>query len=151
MAGAEQGSEQMPKLTAKKVESLLKSGKECRKLDGAGLHLQVRGTSNASWILRFVSPVTGKTRECGLGPVHMVSLAEARAKAAEARVMVAKGVDPVAAKHTNMGKHESASGSSITFGQATEHFWEAQQSRWRNPQVKFGWVGFMRRNTARIW
>jgi integrase len=141
----------MAKLTSKKVESLLKSGKKCRKLDGAGLHLQIRGTTNASWVLRFVSPLTGKTRECGLGSVSMVGLAEARQKAAEARVMVSKGIDPVAAKLSGAGGRERMSGSSMTFGAAAEAFWEVQQSRWRNKRVREGWVGFMRRNAARIW
>ncbi len=65
-------------------------------------------------------------------------------------MQVGKGVDPIAAKLNNTG-HENATTSSMTFGQATEAFWEAQQSRWRNPKVKFGWVGFMRRHCARIW
>jgi hypothetical protein len=141
----------MPKLTTKKIESMLKSGKQCRILDGMGLHLQIRSSSNASWILRFVSPVTHRTREMGIGSVNIVGLAEARAKAAEARVLVAKGVDPISAKSTNKGRHESVSGSSMTFGAAAEAFWEVQQSRWRNRKVRLGWVGFMRRHTAKLW
>ena len=65
--------------------------------------------------------------------------------------MVSKGIDPVAAKRRGAGRHESASGSAMTFGAAAEAFWEAQQSRWRNHKVKFGWVGFMKRHCARIW
>ena len=78
-------------LTAKKVKSLLKQGKQGRVLDGAGLHIQIRGTTNASWVLRFVSPVTHRTRELGLGSVSQVTLAEARQKAAEARVIGQQG------------------------------------------------------------
>lgn len=140
----------MPKLTTKKIESLLKAGNKCRVLDGAGLHLQVRSNTNASWILRYVSPVTGKTRELGLGSVSNVGLAEARQKAAEARVMVGRGQDPIATKPSSEIA-PGAQSSSITFGEAAATFWEAQQARWRNKRVREGWLGFMRRHTAKIW
>jgi integrase len=140
----------MPKLTTKKIERLLKAGNKCRVLDGAGLHLQVRSNTNASWILRYVSPVTGKTRELGLGSVSSVGLAEARQKAAEARVMVGRGQDPIATKPSSEIA-PGAQSSSITFGEAAATFWEAQQARWRNKRVREGWLGFMRRHTAKIW
>jgi hypothetical protein len=70
----------MTKLTTKKIESLLKAGRKCRALDGQNLYLQVRGVNRASWILRYVSPLSCKTRELGLGAIAQVSLAQARAK-----------------------------------------------------------------------
>jgi hypothetical protein len=86
-----------------KIQSLLKAGSNARILDSAGLHLQLRGkgrngTGRASWVLRYVSPLTHKTRELGLGAFEQVGLAQARVKAAEARVPVSKGIDPVEAK-----------------------------------------------------
>ena len=123
-------------------------------LDGQGLHLQIRGATNASWILRFVSPVSRRTREMGLGSISQVTLAEARAKAAEIRVMVAKGQDPIEAQKETTGflKNPVVGGaSSITFGIAAERFWEAQQGRWRNAKVRLSWVPFMRQHCARLW
>ncbi len=89
-------------LTAKKIESLLKVGKKCRTLDEKGLYLQLKSSTNASWILRYVSPTKHKTCELGLGPVSRISLAEARQKAAEARLQVSEGVDPITAKLTSI-------------------------------------------------
>jgi hypothetical protein len=57
--------------------------------DGGGLYLQVARGKSKSWILRF--KVGGKTRHLGLGPVHTVGLAEARLRAAEARLMLLDG------------------------------------------------------------
>jgi hypothetical protein len=66
--------------------------------DGAGLFLFVRGMSRA-WVLRYTSP-DGRRREFGLGKVDKVSLKQARDAAAEARVKVSRGVDPVAEKES---------------------------------------------------
>ena len=54
-------------------------------LDGAGLHLQVSENLSRSWIFRFKSPVRGKERYMGLGPIHTISLAQARELANQAR------------------------------------------------------------------
>ena len=138
-------------LTAKKIESLLKVGKKCRTLDEKGLYLQLKSSTNASWILRYVSPTKHKTCELGLGPVSRISLAEARQKAAEARLQVSEGVDPITAKLTSIETRVAAVSSFVTFGQAAEQFFEAQQSRWRNKKVREGWLPHMRRHAARIW
>src|SRR5262245_54938116 len=125
------------KLTAKKIESLLRTGRNCRVLDEKGLHLQVRGPGRASWVLRYVSPISHKTRELGLGAFEQVGLAEARAKAAEARVLVSKGIDPIEAKRPTRaitGQHVP------TFGATAEAFFEANQSRYRNAKVRHDWL-----------
>ena len=66
-------------------------------------------------------------------------------------MLVSKGVDPIAAKLSNSGRHESMSGSFMTFGAAAEAFWQVQQSRWHNKRVREGWCGFMKHHCARIW
>jgi hypothetical protein len=74
----------MGTLTALRV----KNAKPGEKLgDGDGLRLDVDKNGNASWLFRFKSPVTGKERFMGLGPLLDVGLADAReAKAAGASV-----------------------------------------------------------------
>ena len=74
--------------------------------DGAGLYLQVAasaargergveaGTSARSWIFRF--DLNQRRREMGLGPLSIVSLAEARSRAAECRKLLHEGKDPLA-------------------------------------------------------
>jgi len=61
--------------------------------DGDGLHLYVRPSSK-SWL--FVFTFDGKRRKMALGPFPSITLANARERAAEARALVAKGIDPVA-------------------------------------------------------
>ena len=64
-----------------------------RHADIHGLYLNVRPSGSRSWVLRM--QFKGKRRDFGLGPVHDVSLAEARVAAAEVRKMVRAGLDPV--------------------------------------------------------
>lgn len=59
---------------------------------GTGLHIYVRKSGSKSWSqkIRF----GGKQLELGLGSYPMVSLAEARRRAAENKAIAAKGVNP---------------------------------------------------------
>jgi hypothetical protein len=68
-------------------------------LDGAGLYLQVTERGR-SWIYRYKSPITGKTRDMGIGPVNAYNLAAARELATEARGRVKAGVDPIEQRKT---------------------------------------------------
>ena len=61
--------------------------------DGGGLYLQVTASGAKSWIFRFM--LNGRAREMGLGPLHTVSLAEARERATECRKLRLDGIDPV--------------------------------------------------------
>ena len=61
------------KLTAFKVQKATKRGLYG---DGLGLWLQVGRCGTKSWLLRYM--INGKARYMGLGPVHSVSLPEAR-------------------------------------------------------------------------
>lgn len=67
--------------------------------DGNGLHLFVR-TSGKSWLFIFTSPTNGRRRKMSLGPFPAVPLADAREKAAEARTMIARGIDPIELRDT---------------------------------------------------
>lgn len=67
-----------------------------RHADSHGLYVVVRDTGSRSWVLRMQHK--GKRRDFGLGPVHDVSLADARTLAAEVRRMVRNGIDPVKAR-----------------------------------------------------
>ncbi|HZR69970.1 MAG TPA: Arm DNA-binding domain-containing protein, partial [Burkholderiales bacterium] len=77
------------RLSAKTVENAKQPGYYC---DGGGLYLQVSPTISKSWIFRYARH--GKSHEMGLGSERDVTLAEARAKASDARRQLAEGVDP---------------------------------------------------------
>src|SRR4026207_1809444 len=76
------------RLTALKVKSLEKPG---RYADGHNLWLQISENGGKSWVLRYM--LDGKARHMGLGPLHTVSLAEARERAREARKLLLDGRD----------------------------------------------------------
>jgi integrase len=66
----------------------VRSAKPGMYADGGGLYLRVHATGR-SWVFRF------RGRQMGLGPVHTVSLAEARERAREARQRLQDGIDPI--------------------------------------------------------
>ena len=71
----------MGKLTANEVKAAL--GRPGTYQDGDGLILKVDRRGGAAWRLRIQHQ--GKRSDIGLGSAKLVSLASARAKAAEAR------------------------------------------------------------------
>jgi len=121
----------MGKLTAKEVESLRMPG---RKGDGDGLWFQVQGQTQRSWLLRYMR--SGKAREMGLGAYPAVSLAQARAKAAEARALLAKGIDPIAERK---GDTTASQPAGMTFRQAADAFIAKESPSWRNAKHAAQW------------
>src|SRR5258708_4419062 len=84
------------KLTALLVGRAVKIGERALHADSACLYLQITGPDAASWLLRYM--LNGRARAMGLGPVMDVSLAEARVRAADARKLLLKGIDPIEAR-----------------------------------------------------
>jgi integrase len=83
--------------------------------DGGGLYLQVARNGSVSWILRYKSPTTGKTRDMGLGSAHNLGLEDARNEAEKQRKIVHKDkLDPIEER----GK---ASKNGVTFGKHFEY------------------------------
>lgn len=81
------------RLTALEIKAALSAGWYG---DGGGLYLEVDAKGGRRWMLRLV--VGGRRRDFGLGGLHKVSLAQARARAVEYRSLAYQGIDPVAAK-----------------------------------------------------
>jgi len=103
----------MPKrargLTAKSVETL-GAGYHA---DGDGLYLQVTGNGGRSWIFRYQRH--GKRRDMGLGPAHLVGLAEARRRALEFRRCLLEGIDPLERKRARDRAAAVEAAQTITF------------------------------------
>ena len=86
----------LKRLTARTVAAMTKPG---RHADGGNLYLTISKTgAGVSKRWTFMFSFAGKQREAGFGPAAAVTLAEAREKAAGYRSMLAKGIDPLAAK-----------------------------------------------------
>jgi integrase len=62
--------------------------------DGMGLRLIKREDGSGVWVFRYT--IHGRRREMGLGAYPTVTLKNARADAAKARTLVARGIDPIA-------------------------------------------------------
>ena len=99
--------------------------------DGGNLYLQVtvNGESvSRSWIFRFA--IGGKRREMGLGPVHTVTLKDARAKAAELRKLVYEGRDPIAERDAQKAALAAATAKRMTFDECAASYSRAHSPKW---------------------
>ena len=73
-----------------------------------GLYLLTTKNGSKTYMLRFKSPVTGKTAHIKIGRVEDISLAEAREKVTELRKLITQDIDP-------RYHREEKTGSEITF------------------------------------
>lgn len=64
----------------------------------------------------------------GLGPLHTVSLAEARDVAHRLRQQLLEGVDPIGARDKTRKGRMVADTAALTFGQCCEHYVAAHES-----------------------
>ncbi|NPD68932.1 integrase arm-type DNA-binding domain-containing protein [Lichenicola cladoniae] len=104
--------------------------------DGNGLWLQVRDAHHRSWLLRY--KFEGRARQMGLGPVELVTLAEAREAGLEARKLVFKGIDPI--DHRKAAKVAKLEVQAVfTFQQVAERYIAAHEAGWRNEKHRYQW------------
>jgi integrase len=112
--------------------------------DGLGLYLQVSksnsksGGVTRSWLYRFMRD--GVARKMGLGPVHTVSLADARRRAAEARTALLDGVDPIDARKARRGAAKLDAAKAMTFRECAEKFIAAKEAGWKNGKHATQWT-----------
>ena len=106
------------RLNARKVESA-GAGKHP---DGGGLVLIVKDTGSKQWVFRFKH--LKRETMMGLGSYPEISLAEARARAAQCRQLLATGINPI--EHGRMQQAEAAKGIANkalnTFGQVADQY-----------------------------
>lgn len=94
--------------------------------DVHGLYLVVRPNGGRSWMLRYQHK--GRRRDFGLGPVHDVSLAEARVAAMDLRKMVRAGLDPVEQR----GLKRPSRASRPTFEAVARKCYESLRKGWKD-------------------
>jgi Arm DNA-binding domain len=122
------------KLTSAKVIKLKKPGLYS---DGLGLWLQVSDFGTKSWIFRYSR--YGARHDMGLGPLHTVSLAEARARARAARQTVLDGDDPLEMKRKKRDDARAATAERILFKDAAERFLDLHKAEWKNGKHRAQW------------
>src|SRR5262249_54227216 len=135
----------MSKLTAKKIANLDKRGQYG---DGKGLWLQLSAFNTRSWLLRYM--VAGKARSMGLGPYPEVSLAEARARAAEARRQSRGGIDPIDARRERKMAAKVEAAKLTTFAQCVEEYLQAHEKAWKNAKHREQWRSTLANDAASI-
>jgi integrase len=106
--------------------------------DGGGLYLQVSAGKTKSWIFRF--KLDGKSREMGLGPVHTIGLADARAKATECRRSLLEGVDPIDARKSRRAAKRLECAKAVTFAECAKLYVKAHSPGWRNERHVAQWT-----------
>lgn len=124
----------MNKLTAMTVAKLSKPG---RYGDGGGLYLLIGPSGGRSWIFRF--KVGRRERSMGLGPFPDVSLADARAKAAECRRVRAEDQDPLDAKNAEKAKRVLAERGLTSFKECAERYIALHEVAWKNSKHRQQW------------
>ncbi|OYV43102.1 MAG: integrase, partial [Burkholderiales bacterium 21-58-4] len=105
--------------------------------DGGGLYLQVGDTGNKSWIFRFT--LHGKPYIMGLGPLHTISLAESRVKAADCRKLLLAGVSPLEARRTEQTAAKLAAAKGTTFEACAKAYIEAHKDGWKQKRHAKQW------------
>jgi len=110
--------------------------------DGGGLWLVEKGGSRY-WIFDY--SFAKRRRQLGLGPLLSVGLAEARAKAEEARKLVRSGVDPIEQRKASEAKP-------LTFGEYADVFVDAavKAGRWRGAKTEARWRNILTNHAATL-
>ena len=87
------------------------------------------------WVFRFVSPVTKKRRNAGLGTYPEISIADAGKQGQSMRELLAKGSDPL--DHREL---ESNKPSIPTFADAVHQVHDSLRPGWKNPKHEKQWL-----------
>ena len=95
-----------------------------------GLVLNVTMYGSRSWLLRY--QVGGRRRDLGLGSYPSVTLAQARDLAREARLKLARGIDPVADAQRLRTQLAQEMQRAITFADAATKYIDAHEKGWKN-------------------
>lgn len=103
-----------------------------------GVYPQVTATGAKTWIYRF--QINRRRRDMGLGPLSVVSLAEAREKAQEARRLVGGGIDPIEHRSHQEAAAALEAAKAITFRECAEAFIETNRAGWKNEKHGAQWA-----------
>ena len=101
---------------------------------GLALHPS-KSKGRGKWVLRYVSPTTGKRRNAGLGSYPEIGIAEVAKRATAMRVTLAKGKDPLAEKAL-----EAEVVKAPTFQEAAESLHSDLLPGWKNEKHGQQWI-----------
>ena len=122
------------RLTPRTVSSLSKTG---RYSDGGSLYLQVSRFGTKAWLFRFT--LDGRSREMGLGPIHTISLAEARQEAENNRKLLRGGIDPIEARKAEIQTRKAETAKVKTFRECSDAYIADREPEWKSPKQAALW------------
>jgi len=141
----------MPRTVAPLTDTAIrkaKPGPKPTKLrDGGGLYVQLNPDGSRWWRWDYRRPVTGKRNTLSLGTYPEVSLADARGRQAEARRLLASGIDP--GEHRKAAKVAGVEKAANSFEVVTREWLGKQKwvesyrckvAAWMDNDV-FPWIG----------
>jgi len=131
---------EIERLTAQRVERIKAAGepKPGMYADGGGLYLRVTPEGARNWVLRYM--LDRRPRWMGLGPLGLYGLADARARALDARRKRHDGIDPIAARRAERARKRLEAAKAITFKQCAESYIASHKAGWRNEKHKYQWT-----------
>lgn len=95
------------------------------------------------WVFRFVSPVSGKRRDMGIGPFPEVGIADARDATEVARRLLRQGTDPIDEKAAR-GARGKEQRNKLTFEMAAEARFKAREKEFKNLKHRDQWINTLR-------
>ena len=116
--------------------------------DGGGLYLRVTPQGTKNWVLRYM--LDRRPRWMGLGPLALYGLAEARARALDARRKRYEGIDPIEARRAARARERLDAAQAITFGEVAKTYITAHKAGWRNGKHKAQWENTLKSHAAPI-
>jgi integrase len=122
------------KLTAVTIANLNERGLYA---DGGGLWLQVSAWGTKAWIFRYQR--NGKRHLKGLGPIHSVSLQEARTRARQERQLILDGRDPLQVKRDAVAAERLLEARRRTFEQCAEEYLRTMLEGLKNDKHRKQW------------
>ena len=135
----------MPKLTIKKIESLIKRKEFGRHPDGNQLYLNIREPEGtASWVFRFT--LHGKRPWHGFGAYDSHhGLQWAREQVLEFKALVKKGIDPRDHKREEQESARHLNNlNNNTFQKVAQCYIKENQASWRSEVTKKQWPNSLR-------
>ncbi len=121
---------QLNRLNPMQVQKQKKPG---RYADGGNLYFLVGKDGSRRWVFIYRNRQTGKQREMGLGNLVSVPLKRARELAADYRLMIADGIDPLAERQAEQVTIPS-------FTSCAAMFIRAHRRGWKNYKHRMQWI-----------
>ena len=107
--------------------------------DGGNLYLKVRGTSKL-WVFRYARSRFGGQgdAEMSLGPLHSLSLDDARKLAQRCRDQLRQHIDPLKARKEAWDKQQLEAGKNVSFEVCAEDYLRFMEKsrRWKDPDTR---------------